>query len=245
MQRGLFRAPERRPLTAEEKQEKMEEEFVDKNPLLEQIPQDQDRWVSMVDDTPFCKLCNKKGWGHLTSGQHLLRIEDDAIASLMAGPAESTRRFATNHKGFLGAATKKSIMSFWGSALMSLPAEAQARHRQAGTIWLNDKEPIVPEDVEAYVLGVVSYDGQGKYSRDDKKNHFHYFHDLSDSDEVHEGPPLLPPQGQGWWPVIALVLTAAAAARLKWKIPKGGILIICFYQLIAGRLVCWTIIIEI
>ena len=92
MQRGLFRAPERRPLTAEEKQEKMEEEFVDKNPLLEQISQDQDRWVSMVGDTPVCKLCNKKGWGHLTSGQHLLRIEDDAIASLMAGPAESTRR---------------------------------------------------------------------------------------------------------------------------------------------------------
>ena len=94
----------------------------------------------------------------------------------------------------------------------------------------------------------MSYTGSGKYAN----SSFKWFDDLPDSEEVasEEELQVLPPDGQGWWPVIALNLDPACryyelediiVSRHQLTRTKGRVLIICFYQLLEGRLVGWWV----
>ena len=51
-----------------------------------EIPLDMTKWIRMVDGHPRCMICNKwvTEW-HLTSSEHVKRIEEDAIGTLMGG----------------------------------------------------------------------------------------------------------------------------------------------------------------
>ena len=154
----------------------------------------------------------------------------------MAGRTGTLRRRDGACRGCEGPATKQKILKHWGDALPSMTAEARKKHAAAGVIMIDNRHSLRPEDVKGYELGIVSYKGAGKYGKRGTKNDFHWFDDLPDSDEVvtKETPAPVPPDGQGWWPVIAL---RTESARTVEKI-----LIICFYQLISdGTLVAWWI----
>jgi hypothetical protein len=107
---------------------------------------------------------------------------------------------------------------------------------------------IKPSDVRGYDLGIVSYNGKGKYGKPGEltSNRLVPFDELPDSDEVitDATPAPSPPDGQGWWPVISMELSEEGMRRIT-KVKKDGVLIICFYQLIAGRLVCWQLIVPV
>ena len=54
--------------------------------LIREIPPDMTKWIHMVNDCPRCMICQK--WAtewHLTSSEHVKRIEEDAIGTLMGG----------------------------------------------------------------------------------------------------------------------------------------------------------------
>ena len=172
----------------------------------------------------------------------------------MAGNAKSTRRFTGGKmgRGYLGPLTKKGVLKHWGDELPSMPEWAKQRHMEKGAIYIDDKEEqrIRPEDVAGRRLGVVSYRGDGKYAQ----SSFHWFDDLPDSEEVatEEELAVVPPQGQGWWPVIAMNLNPEAEERYsqtcrssKTATKTKGVLLICFYQLLAdGHLVGWWVFID-
>ena len=181
----------------------------------------------------------------MNSQQHLERKEEDAIATLMGGKSQTTRRFKGH--GCTDIPTKQNIMKYWGNALPCLAAEAKRRHIDKGTIYVDnkDKKRIAPEDVRGYRLGIVSYKGNGKYS---SINKFRWFDDLPDSEEVtdEEWARLqVLPSDQGWWPVVAVELEPAANSRVggDWASHVGcrRIVIICFYQLLGDRLIGWWI----
>jgi hypothetical protein len=64
------------------------------------------------------------------SQQHLERKEEDAIATLMGGKTQTTRRFARGGHGCTDLPTKQNIMKYWGNALPWLPEEAKRQPRQ-------------------------------------------------------------------------------------------------------------------
>ena len=70
------------------------------------------RWIHTVDGEPRCLICNKYATeGHLKSSDHVKRIEEDAIGTLIGGKACSTRRF--NGDMCTGVPTKKKMYQFW------------------------------------------------------------------------------------------------------------------------------------
>ena len=113
--------------TEDEKTKKMEQQLLAENSLLAQVPQSQERWISMKDGEPYCQLCKKFGQMHIESKPHILRVEEDAILTAMSGTAGTTRRFSGSN-GYQGPATKKALLNHYGDALMSLPAEVAKRH---------------------------------------------------------------------------------------------------------------------
>ena len=80
-------------------------------------------------------------------------------------------------------------------------------------------------------MGIVSYTGSGKY---DSSTYVAY-HELPDSDEVATAEELkrTSPDGQWWWPVIAL--------QSEPKLKPTKVLLICLYQLLNddGVVVAW------
>ena len=104
---------------------------------------------------------------------------------------------------------------------------------------LNNKVIICPEDVQGYELAIVSYSGSGKYNKP-HGNFLHPFIELPDSEEVVtcETPAPIPPHGEGWWPVISMRLIDEGVARIT-KVSRGGIRLVCFYQLLGDTMVCW------
>ena len=70
----------------EEKQEKEAQPTPIEDALIKEIPLDMTKWIRMVDGHPRCMICNKwvTEW-HLTSSEHVKRIEEDAIGTLMGG----------------------------------------------------------------------------------------------------------------------------------------------------------------
>ena len=85
----------------------------------------------------------------------------------------------------------------------------------------------------------MSYPGDGgKYK---STNLYLPFHELPDEECVatDEQMQIMSPEGQGWWPVIALQ-TVHMSADLK------RILLVCFYQLLdEGRTICWWIYVRV
>ena len=79
--------------------------------LVKEIPVEMCKWVQMVNGEPRCLICDKVATeGHLQSSEHLKRIEEDAIGTLMGGKALTPRRF--NGDKCTGVATKKRCTTF-------------------------------------------------------------------------------------------------------------------------------------
>ena len=97
------------------------------------------------------------------------------------------------------------------------------------------KKVQVPSNaIKGYELAIVSYRGNGKYdhSRVVPWDRVPESPEVVDEQELAE---LTPPEGQGWWPVINLVLdynAIDATQRARW-------LLICFYQLLGEELFAW------
>jgi len=231
------------PWSEEERKLKMEEDLRQTDTI-----QDEEQFIEMRPSGPYCCLCEKEATpGHLDSGAHNLKKEEHAVGTRMAGRAESTRKLKGGKlsTGYLGFLTKKGMFKHWGDELPSIPAWAEEVHMEKGAIYIdgNEQKQIRPKDVAGRRLGVVSYRGDGKYAQ----SSFHWFDDLPDSEEVatEEELAVVPPDGQGWWPVIAMNLNPETEERCSqtcssWTTATKtkGVLLICFYQLLAtGRLV--------
>ena len=135
-----------------------------------------------------------------------------------------------------GVLTKKLMFDFWGDALLNLPQAAKEVHARAG-VFYNKKTKILPSDA-IYELGVVSYPGKGKYH---ECNAYIPFHELPDQEDTasEEERKMRSPEGQGWWPVIAL---QKVAETTKEGATKTKVLVVCWYQLLEdGRKICWWI----
>ena len=62
------------PLPDEEEKQKLIEEA-----LIDEIAIDMQRWVKKKDGQPYCCICKKRATAtHMTSGEHLKRVEEDA-----------------------------------------------------------------------------------------------------------------------------------------------------------------------
>ena len=152
-------------------------------------------------------------------------------------------------KGYQGPLTKKGMLCYWGDELQAMPEWARMRHMEKGAIHIDGKDKCVVthKDVVGRRLGVVSYRGDGKYA----DSTFHWFDNLPDSEDVatQEELAVVHPERKGWWPVIACDLhhDSQYYQSTSTTIPgptvrvKGRILVICFYQLIGGRLVGWWV----
>ena len=69
----------------------------------------------------FCLLCEKETTpGHLDSGPHKLKKEEDAVGTRMAGKASSTRKLTGGElgSGYLGSITKKGMLKYWGDDIL-------------------------------------------------------------------------------------------------------------------------------
>ena len=77
------------PLPDQEQKQKLIEDA-----LMDEIVVDMQRWVKEKDGQPYCFICKKRATAtHITSGEHLKRVEEDALGTLLFGSAFSTRRF--------------------------------------------------------------------------------------------------------------------------------------------------------
>ena len=219
-----------------------------------------DTLLRLADGMFRCTLCDKVATeGHMASAGHRDRAEEDAIGTLVAGRAQSVRRFAGSGQGMDGIPTKAALLSFWGDALPDLPRTAGQILRAAGSILVGGKadRALPVEHIKSLRLGVVSYAGAGggKYNG----NAFHYYDELPDCLDVydgarygggpnpwrHVGPP---PPGQGWWPVLAVDLTGTLPSWVDTGPRVAGgkkILVICWYQLLGEQVVAWWLVIAV
>lgn len=192
------------------------------------------RWIHEVEGVPRCIICKKTATAeHLMSIDHIKKIEEDAIGTLMGGSAGSTRRF--NGDMCTGVPTKKKLQMFWGDALENLPQAAMDVHRRKGVFHYGKKKTITPQEAK-YELGIVSYPGTGKYG----DCLYIPYVELPDVEDVASAEQLQmkSPPGQGWWPVIALQTVAAT--------PGKKILVVCWYQLRSdGQVNCWWISVQV
>ena len=71
------------------------------------------KWVHNVDGELRCLICGKAATvGHLDSSEHVKRIEEDALGTIMCGDGLTTRRF--NGDKCVGVATKRCFTTFVG-----------------------------------------------------------------------------------------------------------------------------------
>jgi hypothetical protein len=216
--------------SGEARQEMIEEAFA------KEVPYDMQKWVKLKDGQAYCEICKKFATAsHLESTDHIKRMEEDAIGTLMGGNAESTRRFDGDK--CTGILTKKLMYTYWGDALEHLLQAAKDIHIKKGAFY--DKKRQILVDECKYELGVVSYPGHGKY----KNCKYTPFHELPDSEEVATEDwiaSMSKPEGQGWWPVIALQHRTESASSTA-AIVKS-VLVVCWYQLLAdGTVMAWWI----
>ena len=218
-----------------------------------------DTLLRLADGMFRCTLCDKVATeGHMASVGHRDRAEEHAIGTLVAGRAQSVRRFTGSGHGMDGIPTKAALLTFWGDALPDLPRTAGRILRAAGSILVGGKasRALPVEYIKSLRLGIVSYSGAGggKYNG----NAFHYYDELPDCIDVydtglygggpnpwrHVGPP---PPGEGWWPVLTVELHSNLPSWVDaGPAASGGkkILVICFYQLLADRVEAWWLVIT-
>ena len=197
----------------------------------------QQKYIVIQNGGPFCIVCRKVATeAHVASGAHMLKMEEEAISNSMGGDAKSLRRF---EKDVLcqGPATKKLIFEFWGDAIQNLPQVSREIHEKKKCFYINSKmdRAIKPKDA-IHELAIVSYSGGGKYN----SSTYIPWHDLPDQVETADESQLkrTPPEGQGWWPVIAL---RKETERYQGK-EVCKVLLVCFYQLQSdGPVPAWWI----
>ena len=121
-------------------------------------------------------------------------MEEVAISDAMGGDtSKGYRRFGDK---CTGCPTKKMIMEYWGTSIMSLPAYGRQVHEDKGAFYINSnpKKPLYAANCK-HELGVVSYTGTGKYQ------HSTYipYHELPDCEDTAtpEQRQRTPPDGQG------------------------------------------------
>ena len=147
------------------------------------------------------------------------------MGDTLAGTTSSCKRFGTG-PGLVGMVTKRSMLDFWGNALMHLPMSAATKHVQCKTIVYNRKA-IVPSMVRSYVLAAVSYSGTGKYNPLTRVKEWVDLPDVPELATSEEAIALIAPPQHSWWPVTMLSLYPDAAATTN---TACGRLVICFYQ---------------
>ena len=194
-------------------------------------------------DGDRCTICNKTNtWEHQRSKLHLLRVEEACLSAVLAGnTAGSARRF-TSSIGMAELATQSAANRFWGEGLVNMPGEA--RRRMSNGIYFNSNEHIAPDSITGIRLGLISYNGQGKY----RGNKLTMYDDLPSDVSILEGIPdkeeliakLTPSQGEGWWPVIKVDVTPRVRQTLR-NVTSTDNLLVCFYQLLASPLTCWAV----
>ena len=203
-----------------------------------EIPESQSKYVVIKNGDYYCKICKKSGWTHITSGPHLKRLEDYCLSNMLAGDAETNRRWE-NTAGMQGRLDKKACYKFWGEALDNLPNAADTIFNEKKVLYINSRQngtAVTLNMIRSKSLGMVSYKGNGKYDHSTFW-HWHQVPDSEDNDPDYGDENLLwPPDGQGWWPVIAITLEPGCGV-----VPGGAALIICFYQLQADELIAWWI----
>ena len=191
-----------------------------------------------------CIICNKTNtWEHERSKVHLLRgVEEACLSAVLAGNTGggSARRF-TSAIGMAEIATQSAVDRFWGEGLVNMPGEA--RRRMSNGIYFNSRQYIPPDCITGIRLGVVSYNGQGKYQGnkvqwyDELPTDVSILQELPNRDEMLA--KLTPPKGEGWWPVIKLDVNERTRRALPMT--ATDILLVCFYQLLSTPLTCWAV----
>ena len=170
----------------------------------------------------------------------------------MGGVANKTRRFG--EEWCRGVLTKKLVLDHWGDALLNMPMKAREIHYKKG-VFSDTKHHVdlTPEECK-HELGVVSYKGNGKYPLD--STIYVPFHELPDSEDTasKEQMQTICPEGQGWWPVIALQtkdVTPPFEVECRYqpslqpkvitkKVITKKIFVVCFYQVLQdGRVWGW------
>jgi hypothetical protein len=154
-----------------------------------------------------CCLCDKemKDTNHDSSRDHVRRCMYEAWADRLVGVSRSCRlrRFGPPGGlglGFCGPLSKANVCNYWGPHVEKLGRLAQKIHLEKTSVRLNKWYSIVPADVESYGVGIVLYEGQGKYHKD--KDRFMEWVDVPDTDEVCTDMDIEGHKNKGWWPVI-------------------------------------------
>ena len=178
-------------------------------------------------DPDMCLMCNKR---HTTSKEHEKRLLEEAINFRLSGaPINplSFRRFSGGAcSGFAGKLTKANIMGFWGIGIDQLGIRGKQIHETTQKIKYGSKF-LVPAEVEAYEVHLVSYSGQGKYDRSTRCVPWHAIPDgnTDGSDDKSSTDGNMPdlPAGHMWWPTVRL-RTSGAPDSDPWGI------FVCYIQ---------------
>ena len=102
-------------------------------------PEDTNDYIQVIEGIKQCTLCGKQATtGHLESTEHHKRREEHSMATMMVGPAKTTRRFCGDK--CTGCPTKSLIQTFWGDAVTHLPLYAMRAHREKGVIHYGKKK---------------------------------------------------------------------------------------------------------
>ena len=200
-------------------------------------PEQDKIFITWKEGEPYCTLCNKQGIGHLSGGQHLKKIEEDAFGIIMAGVSQSARRVHLPN-GMMEVLTKLGTYKNWGDAIENMIEAARKIINHKGFVIIDQgkkrKVQVPANAITGYQLAMVSYCGNGKYDQ----SRIVPWDRVPDSPDVvdnNDRDLLTPPQGQGWWPVIDLTLdynAIDAEQEARW-------LLICFYQLMGEQLFAW------
>jgi len=151
---------------------------------------------------------------------------------MLAGIAQGLRRQTKDTRGMMKPCTKQNMYGYWGDALEHLVPCAMKIIKNRGALYINSRENgrrVESEDIRGLELAAVSYKGDGKYDH----STLLLWQDIPDTSEHQHNFNLLPPHGQGWWPVINIVCHELHR--------RDSCLIICFYQLQAEELIAWWI----
>jgi hypothetical protein len=164
-----------------------------------------------------------------SSSKHKRLLEEAINFRLSGAPINplSFRRFSGGAcSGFAGKLTRANIMGFWGVGIDQLGIRGKQIHETTQKIKYGSKF-LVPAEVEAYEVHLVSYSGQGKYDRSTRCVPWHAIPDgnTDGSDDKSSTDGNMPdlPAGHMWWPTVRL-RTSGAPDSDPWGI------FVCYIQ---------------
>ena len=203
-------------------------------------------------------LCKTKlGSTHLEGKEHIRKVEEHAAGTGMGGATTSMRRH--NHgEGYAGRLCIRGMMNHWGDALMSLPKVARDVHAKHPITLIKKRTMLAsfyasfalePKHVQDFEMAAASYNGCescGKYMGQTLVEYNAIEDDVIAAIEGEQGNMdicPLPSEGNAWWPVTILRLTAAAQHELwehygfepQWRI------VICWHHLMERPIKYWIV----